>query len=135
MKKKLTIRQAYDVMTNFLEMYWKETDCDEIAGLLSDMSTEIWADGSTGDPAIWGEWEESVRTIVGNEQELTIRQAFKAMTTFLEQYIPFKTPSHGVFELMNGIKIFKDGTTSNPIFWKHWLVSVQGVFDTNESTE
>ena len=130
MEKKLTIQQAYDVMTNFLEIYWKETDCDEIACLLSDMSTEIWADGSTGDPAIWEEWEESVYATVGNERKLTIQQSFEAMVKFLNQYIPFKTPRGNVSELMNGIKML-DGVTSNPI-WEHWLSSVRRVIDTNE---
>lgn len=124
MEKKLTILQAYDVMTDFIEKYWKKTGCDEIACLLSDMSKDVWADGSTGDPAIWGEWEESVQRVVGSLQELTIKEAYESMVRFLGQYIPFQESEGEASKLLNGIKMGDDGSIADPVLWQEWLKSV-----------
>lgn len=126
MENKLTICQAFDVMTDFLTNYWKKTGSDEIANLLSDMNTEIWADGSTGDPAIWGEWVASINEIIKIEKDgvLTALQAFQAMRKFLEQYIPFNTPSEAVDTLKSGVKTHKDGTIANSSFWEQWVKCV-----------
>ena len=48
--EKLTIREAFDAMTDFLTVYWEQTDSEDIANLLSDMNTELWSDSSTADP-------------------------------------------------------------------------------------
>ena len=63
----LTIREAFDVMIDFLTMYWQKTGSDEIANFLSDMNADLWEDGSTADPAIWGEWEDLIHLL----QQLT----------------------------------------------------------------
>jgi hypothetical protein len=126
LENKLTVTQAFDAMTCFLISYWKKTGSDEVANLLSDMNTELWADGSTADPAIWGEWVDSINVIIKTEKEdtLTVLQAFQAMGKFLEQYIPFNTPSEVVDNLKKGIHIHQDGSIANSVFWKHWVQCV-----------
>jgi hypothetical protein len=126
MENKITVRQAFDVMTAFLTIYWKKTGSDEVACLLSDMNTEIWADGSTGDPAIWGEWIGCIDEVTNTENAdiLTVLQAFQAMKRFLGQYIPFNTSSDAVDALKSGVHVYKDGSIANPAFWETWIECV-----------
>ncbi|HZS77310.1 MAG TPA: hypothetical protein VFA41_11910 [Ktedonobacteraceae bacterium] len=62
--EKLTIRQAYDAMILFLENYYQQTNSDDVGALLGDLSMEIWADGSSGDPAAWDDWLECVQKVL-----------------------------------------------------------------------
>ena len=121
MENKITVRQAFDAMTDFLTIYWKKTGSDEVACLLSDMDMNIFGDGNqTADPAIWGEWIGCVNEVTHTEHAdtLTVLQAFQAMGKFLEQYIPFNTPSEAVDVLKNGVRIDENGSIANPDFWK-----------------
>jgi hypothetical protein len=56
----VTIRQAFDAMTCFLEKYYQLTNADEVGGLLSIM--QIWGD-TTADPAVWEDWMACVQKI------------------------------------------------------------------------
>lgn len=51
----LTSRQAYLVMFEFLRQYYQRGESDEIGNLLSNLS--LLANGSSADPAQWGDWE------------------------------------------------------------------------------
>lgn len=62
--EKLTIRQAYDAMFYFLENYYEQTHSDDVASLLGDLSMDIWADGTPGDPAAWDDWLECVQKVL-----------------------------------------------------------------------
>ena len=60
---KLTVRQAYEVMYDFLGTYYHRTGKpDEIGGLLSDLSF-LDNEDSPVDPSIWDDWLESVSKI------------------------------------------------------------------------
>jgi hypothetical protein len=61
-KKILTLDEAYDAMVDFLETYYKETNSDDIACLLSEM--QLISEGQTADPADWHNWKESVDKIL-----------------------------------------------------------------------
>ena len=52
-------------MRLFLERYWERGNRSsaDLASLLSDISTEIWADGSTGDSAQWHDWIAAVHEV------------------------------------------------------------------------
>ncbi len=61
---KLTEEQAYQAMRLFLERNWRRSESMDVAQLLSDTDTEIWADGGSGDPAAKAEWHECVQEVL-----------------------------------------------------------------------
>lgn len=67
MEDKLTISQAFDAMSKFLEGYYERTSSDDIGSLLGDM--RILKDGGTADPASWDDWLESVRDVLGQSKD------------------------------------------------------------------
>lgn len=52
----LTLEQAYRAMFYFLEHEYEMVKSDEIGGLLSSLSWEIWSSRRPADPAAWGDW-------------------------------------------------------------------------------
>lgn len=53
----LTVIDAYRAMASFLDHYWERTGkLEGLAGLMGDVSLDIWADGTPGDPASWSDW-------------------------------------------------------------------------------
>lgn len=54
----LTVDEAYLAMFAFIEKRYRLTSSDDLAAFLSDMSLQF--SGGTSDPAIQGDWEESV---------------------------------------------------------------------------
>lgn len=84
--EKLTIQQAYQAMQRFLEGFYKRTGSDDIAGLLSDMDTNIWIDGCTGDPATWGDWMESVQSVLMPDTSEN-RERFESLISRPENYL------------------------------------------------
>lgn len=61
MRENLTQKQAFLAMTMFLETYFRQTQADDIGGLLGSMA--LLEDGSTADPAIWHDWQYAVDLI------------------------------------------------------------------------
>jgi hypothetical protein len=62
---RLSVREAFDAVRNFLEAYWERglRSSDDIAVLLSSMSGEMTKDGRPGDPAQWTDWLDAVRRV------------------------------------------------------------------------
>lgn len=56
-----TERQAFDAMVRFLEVYYQETNSDDVGALLGDL--QILEDGKTADPAAWEEWLKCLRAV------------------------------------------------------------------------
>ena len=56
--KELTIEEAFEAMTLFLEIYYENTNSEDVGGLLSSMM--ILENGITADPAVWHDWIDSV---------------------------------------------------------------------------
>jgi hypothetical protein len=56
--------RAYRAMFNYLETVGKRNPNIEIGSLLSDLSQNIWVDGSPGDRAVSAEWESSVKNAI-----------------------------------------------------------------------
>jgi hypothetical protein len=54
----MTERQAYIAMHHFLDLFYRSTGSDDVAGLLSAMS--LLANGEPADPGVGDEWKESV---------------------------------------------------------------------------
>jgi hypothetical protein len=63
---RLTSKQAYLTMFEFLRRHYERGASDEIGGLLGGLS--LLADGSTADPAIWPDWEEASEVVRSSEQ-------------------------------------------------------------------
>ncbi len=66
LKKQLTYLEAFKCMREFLEMYYKNTESEDIGDILSDTQLSLWEDGSTGDPAAWHEWMECIEKVTKN---------------------------------------------------------------------
>ena len=58
---KLTEKQAYLVMIEFLDDYYQQTQSDEIGELLG--SLQLLEDGKPADPAMWEDWLKSIEKI------------------------------------------------------------------------
>lgn len=56
---KLTVLEGFQAMYAYLEAHYSRVKADEIASVLSDMST--LEDGSTADPAAWKDWLDAVK--------------------------------------------------------------------------
>ncbi|MGK7882703.1 MAG: hypothetical protein AB4060_21770 [Crocosphaera sp.] len=58
---KLTEKQAYLAMIEFLDDYYQQTQSDEIGELLG--SLQLLEDGKPADPAMWEDWLKSIEKI------------------------------------------------------------------------
>ena len=61
----LSEKEAFQAMREFLDAYWERDGktSDDLAALLGAISTDIGADGTTGDPAQWHDWLEAVKRV------------------------------------------------------------------------
>jgi hypothetical protein len=66
----LTEKQAYDAVCVFLDDWWRRGGrrAEDVAGLLSDLSPGLWADGSPNDPAQWQDWLKAVAVATDPER-------------------------------------------------------------------
>lgn len=62
---KLTEQQAFEAMVLFLESFYERTKSDDVGGLLGDLI--LLEDGSTADPAAWGDWMKCVLRVLNKE--------------------------------------------------------------------
>ena len=58
------------------------------------------------------------------ERKLTIREAYQAMYTFLEQYYQL-THADEIGAMLGGMSTLQDGGTADPAFWEDWLLAVE----------
>jgi hypothetical protein len=63
---RLSSRQAYLAMFEFLRRHYERGPTDEIGGLLGGLS--LRADGGTADPAQWPDWEAAVAAVLAAER-------------------------------------------------------------------
>lgn len=54
----LTLQEAYLAMFEFMAQLYQRTGSDEVGSVLGDIS--MLADGTTADPAAWGDWMRCV---------------------------------------------------------------------------
>lgn len=54
----LTLQEGYLAMFEFLVDLYQRTESDEIGAVLGDLS--LLSDGTTADPAAWGDWVRCV---------------------------------------------------------------------------
>ena len=63
--EKLTVQQAFEAMSLFLEGFYERTKSDDVGGLLGDMI--LLEDSTTADPAAWDDWMKSVHRVLNKE--------------------------------------------------------------------
>lgn len=61
----LSCKQAYLAMYAYLEILYRDSGSDTIAGFLSDLS--LLPNGKTADPAAWKDWMACVHKALNNE--------------------------------------------------------------------
>ena len=66
----LTLKEASAAMFEVLKSRYKQTRSDELGGMLGEMS--LLPDGSTADPAIWGDWLKCVEAAKGGKVDLQL---------------------------------------------------------------
>lgn len=54
---------GYRAMIRFLEKYFETTGSDDVGALLGSMSTNVFSDGRSADPAMWEDWLDAVREV------------------------------------------------------------------------
>lgn len=62
--QKLSDRQAYDAMFEFLNAYYGRTHSDGVGSLLEDL--QLGNDNMPADPASWVDWQESVAKVLAS---------------------------------------------------------------------
>lgn len=62
--KKLSDKQAYDAMFEFLSAYYGRTHSDGVGSLLGDL--QLGTDSMPADPAAWSDWQESIAKVLAN---------------------------------------------------------------------
>ena len=69
-EQKLTVEQAYRAMFYFLENEYELTKADELGGLLSSLSWQIWESGGPADPGAWEEWQEAINKALSTSESV-----------------------------------------------------------------
>ncbi len=127
MEIKLTTLQSFDVMYEFLDMYFLENRSGDLATILGGMG--LLADGTTADTAMWGMWVEAIDNVckkqnIINDGKLTKLQAFIAMMEYLDLY--FGSQSYGdVEDFIQDIKFVIAHPLVPTITWGNWLKAIK----------
>jgi len=127
METKLTRLQSFNVMYEFLDMYFLQNRSGDLATILGGMS--FVSEGRTADPAMWIMWCRAVNLIVAKDQasdhdSISQFQAFKAMMLFLDDY--FGPQSYGDVEnFIRDIKLVIAHPSVPTITWGNWLRAIK----------
>ena len=67
----LTVREAYEVMFQFMQDYWNRGHSEEIVMILSNMWITPREEGNhTADPAYWEDWLDAVKKVKEGTNDL-----------------------------------------------------------------
>lgn len=129
MNTKLTPIQGFNVMYEFLDIYFLQERSGDLATILGGMG--FLSDGTTADTAMWGMWIESIDSICKKQnvdtcETLTDFQTFTAMMEFLDLY--FGPQSYGdVEKLVRDIKLVISNKATDSVVWQNWLKAIRFV--------
>lgn len=140
----LTKRQALHAMSEFLEyFYWKPSLMDKndpssnrgteyISDLLSNIDTNIWSSGMTGDPGCWFEWEESIKKALKQlkeaetkDEKISLKVAFVAMRKFIQNFYSY-VKADDLLVVLYDTRFF-EGELVNKEVWNNYLQAVNTV--------
>ncbi len=139
-KKKLSIKQSYRAMINFLETY---DYFKEIVDIVNEI--KLSNNGMPSDPKNWSDWVESVNKILNqkprirpllffiNTELLTINDTYEIVADYLSKFYE-KTKCQNIGSLLNNIKYTKTGNIINNSTWKNWNKSTNKVLNKNDNT-
>lgn len=130
METKLTKLQSYNAMIKLLDIYYEQTQSDDLGSLLSAMHFLI--DGSTADSALWEDWLDSIQAVTTKEENLTKLQAYKAMIKFLEIYYSF-TKSEDTKSLLNKMELIPTENSADPVLWANWVECIDATLEEPEN--
>lgn len=128
--KKLSIDQAYDVVVDYLDKYYKKTKLDELGDLVGDMM--LLDDNISLDPAAIDDWKDSVEKILSqhhsevSNQELTPTGAYAAMIDYLKEYGK-RINSEEINSLVHAWMLSDDNKIVNRMAWQEWMSSMSKV--------
>ncbi len=125
MKTKLNPLQAFKAMTFYLDMYYTITSSDDLGSLLGGF--ELFEEGGTWDPAVWHDWMDSIKKVRNiqfkdNELEITlsISEALKAMTFFIEKYYELTTYDD-LASILSPLILFEKNHDYSSSVWNNWI--------------
>ncbi len=127
MEQKLTRLQSFNVMSEFLDMYFLQNRSGDFATILGGMS--FLSDGSTADTAMWIMWCRAIDIIVDKDKasdynSLSNFQAFEAMMLFLDDY--FGPQLYGdVEDFIQDIKFVIAHPSVPTVTWGNWLRAIE----------
>ena len=81
----MSIHEAYVVMYNILDDYYRESENDTLASLLSDMDPNIFSDKRAADLATYNDWYNCISCYIKNG-EITKENIIVALKEFLVYY-------------------------------------------------
>jgi hypothetical protein len=114
----ITLIKALKAMELFLEKYYDENNGDDLGLLLSDISTTIFVDGGTADPAAYEDWLDAILLITGDRSTtiLSEQQAFDVMLSYVKAF-GLRIKSHEINDLLEEILNNNSPSSENWIFW------------------
>lgn len=126
MQKKLSKLQAYNVMLNFLEIFYFKKKSHDIGDLLSD-SEFFWDGKTTADPASWYTWKKAIKITMEqdkslkNENKLTYFQAFHMMLNYVIIYRSLWGETEDLDNLIQEIKLLYQSYDIKNLMWLEWF--------------
>ncbi len=112
--------QAFNAMTNFLDLFYNQTKSDDIGSLLGDMS--FISDGATADPAAWYDWVNIVTTY----EFLDSKNSFNAMKQFVTDY-GARTNSEDINKWLSSLY------PQNKDVWSTWISCINEVLNQEDA--
>ncbi len=136
MDKKLTMLQAFNAMATLFDIYYFETNSDDLGGLLGSMS--FLSDNTTADPALWDVWIESIDSVLAvqkikHENEIDLLHAFLAIKPFLEYFFNKEYYSQEIVFFIENINNLREHKAIDNRLWNNWLMSVDEVLSIENS--
>jgi len=129
MNDKLTKLQGFNVMYEFLDIYFLQERSGDLATILGGMS--FLSEDRTADPAMWIMWNRAINKVLDlnkntDENDLLFMDVFKAMMEFLDDY--FGPQSYGDVErLVRDIKLVISNNATDSVVWQNWLKAIRFV--------
>jgi hypothetical protein len=127
--------QALKAMEKFLEHYYLKNKSDDIGLILSDISSGLFTDTVTADPAAWEDWQDAVLLVLKNKSTniLTEEQAFNAMVYFVREF-GNRISSTDIKLLLNEILINDSLNVPKKNVWVFWKECLKETLKKNNFT-
>jgi len=116
MKKKITIKQAFFAMKNYLDDFYFKTHSDDVGAFLG--ACNWFEDGGTFDPAMWDDWVKIAKENYG--EEFSLVDGFNIMKKFLQNFYDL-APFNDFKKILSTLCLSPDNKPINSDAWSLWL--------------